>query len=218
MLRSNVIRYAVLAVSANKHTSLFQQDCQVGLAVLGLYELEERKFIYWDKSSACHFSNGMQEEPLYLLPLCKAIKQSIGKTLDSILFTVLTQYMKDYTSQVEGYLKENRLVSETEKKSLFGIVSRELKAEQEPADECKAQVLAVCFDRAVTPAQWVLAEVLLKTGLLDDCFDKQEAKRIRERLQRKPDIPEIHICEKVLDIVDRAYSIGMAVLATMMLN
>ena len=69
MLRSNVIRYAVLAVSANKHTSLFQQDCQVGLAVLGLYELEERKFIYWDKSSACHFSNGMQEEPLYLLPL-----------------------------------------------------------------------------------------------------------------------------------------------------
>ena len=48
MIRSNVIRYAVLAVSANKNSTMFQQDYQVGLAVLGLYELEERKLIFWE--------------------------------------------------------------------------------------------------------------------------------------------------------------------------
>lgn len=150
--------------------------------------MEEGELIFWDEASICYFSNRAQEEPPYLRPLCEAIKWSSSKTLDSILFTVLTQYMKDYTSQVEGYLKDNRLVSEAEKKSLFGIESNELKSEQEPVDECKAQVLALCFDHAVTSAQWVLAEVLLKTGLLGDCFDKQEAKRIQEKLQRKPDI------------------------------
>ena len=109
MIRSNVIRYAVLAVSANKNSTMFQQDYQVGLAVLGLYELEERKLIFWDEASTCHFSSGAQEESPYLCPLCEAIKQSSGKTLDAILFTVLTRYMKVYTDQVEGYLKDNRL-------------------------------------------------------------------------------------------------------------
>ena len=218
MIQSNVIRYAVLVVSAGKNGILFQQDYQVGLVALGLYELEERKLIFWDESSTCHFFNGAQEEPPYLRPLCEAIKRSSSKTLDSILFTVLTQYMKDYAGQVEGYLKDNQLVSETGKKSLFGIERKELKAEQEPVDECKAQVFALCSGHAVTPAQWVLAEVLLKTRLLDDCFDKQEAKHIMEKLKKKPDILETHIGEKALGTVDRAYSIGMAVLATMMLN
>ena len=38
MIRSNVIRYAVLAVSANKNKTLSQQDYQVGLVVMGLAE------------------------------------------------------------------------------------------------------------------------------------------------------------------------------------
>ena len=67
---------------------------------------------------------------------------------------------------------------------LFGLESKELKAEQEPVDECKAQALALCSDHAVTPAQWALAEVLLKTGLLDDCFDEQEVNAIREKPQK----------------------------------
>lgn len=218
MIRSNVIRYAVLAVSANKNTTLFQQDYQVGLAALGLYELEERKFIFWDEASICHFSNGAQEEAAYLRPLCEAIKRSGNKTLDSILFAVLTQCMKDYTGQVEGYLKDNRLISEKVNKSLFGLESKELKAEQDPVDECKAQALALCSDHAVTPAQWVLAEVLLKTGLLDDCFDEQEVNAVREKLQERPDVPELRACEKALDTVNRVCSIGMAVLATTMLS
>ena len=218
MIRSNVIRYAVLAVSANKNSTMFQQDYQVGLAVLGLYELEERKLIFWDEASTCHFSSGAQEEPPYLCPLCEAIKQSSGKTLDAILFTVLTRYMKVYTDQVEGYLKDNRLVSEKVNKSLFGLESKDMKAEQEAVEECKAQVLALCSDHAITPAQWVLAEVLLKTGLLDDSYNQQEAKSIKEKLQERQDIPELRACEKTLGAVDRACSIGMAVLATTMFS
>ncbi len=218
MIRSNVIRYALLAVSANKNTTLFQQDYQVGLAVLGLYELEERKFIFWDETSICHFSNGAHEEPPYQLPLYEAIKRSRSKTLDSILFTVLTQHMKEYAGQVEIYLKDNRLVSETKKKNLFGIECKELKAKQESVDECKAQVLTLCSDHVVTPAQWVLAEVLLKTGLLDDCFDEQEVNAIREKLQERPNVAELHACEKALDTVNKACSIGMAILATAMLS
>ena len=58
----------------------------------------------------------------------------------------------------------------------------------------------------------------MKTGLLDDCFDEQEVNAIREKLQERPNVAELHACEKALDTVNKACSIGMAILATAMLS
>ena len=217
MIRSNVIRFALLAVSANKNDAFFQQDYQAGLVALGLYELQAQKAIVWNEDAMCHISEGQPVESAYLRPLYEAIQQSSSKTLDSILFTVFTQYVTDYTGAVESYLKQKHLVSETVKKGRFGIANKKLEAEQAYVDESRADILALCSGN-VAPAQWVLAKVLLKTGLIYDCFDKQEVESIKEKLQRKPDIPELHVCEKALDIVDRACSIGISVLATMILS
>ena len=41
MMNSNVMRYALLAVSVNKQNHLFQSNYLAGLVALGLYELEE---------------------------------------------------------------------------------------------------------------------------------------------------------------------------------
>ena len=68
----------------------------------------------------CHISEGQPVESAYLRPLYEAIQQSSSKTLDSILFTVFTQYVTDYTGAVESYLKQKHLVSETVKKGGSG--------------------------------------------------------------------------------------------------
>ena len=48
MMNSNVMRYALLAVSVNKQNHLFQSNYLAGLVALGLYELEECGSLTWD--------------------------------------------------------------------------------------------------------------------------------------------------------------------------
>ena len=216
MTDNNVIRYAVLAISAHKDTAVFQQDYLAGLAALGLYELERQGAISWEEKSV-YIVREPLKVPDYLRPLCEAIGSSNGRTIESVLFTMFTKFIKDYVAQVEAYLIESGMVIEKTVKNRLGIERRQLEVNGDYAEMCKTYVLSLCSDVTSEPYKLILVKTLVKTGLIYECFNKQEAKSIKEAVETAMSSQTLDTCDKTLDMIDKACTLCMAALATIML-
>ena len=69
----------------------------------------------------------------------------------------------------------------------------------------------------VTVEQLTLAQVLLKTELLYECFDRQEAKAVKTGLVSAAEQAD-SVSLKLLETIDQAVVLALAAVATIMLS
>ena len=81
----------------------------------------------------------------------------------------------------------------------------------------KQFVLAVTTDEPVTAEQLTLAQVLLKTELLYECFDRQEAKAVKTGLLSAAEQADSGSL-KLLETIDQAVVWALAAVATVVLS
>ena len=211
MMNSNVMRYALLAVSVNKQNHLFQSNYLAGLVALGLYELEECGSLTWD-GERCVLGQPVPEERAYLAGLYQSIAGAADQSMRGLLVMMLKQGAQAFSDQVNQWMVDQGWVTATTKKGLFGVESQR----QEVA-AVKQFALAVTTGQPVTAAQLTLAQVLLKTELLYECFDRQEAKAVKTGLVSAAEQAD-SVSLKLLETIDQAVVLALAAVATVMLS
>ena len=211
MMNSNVMRYALLAVSVNKQNHLFQSNYLAGLVALGLYELEECGSLTWD-GERCVLGQPVPEERAYLAGLYQSIAGAADQSMRGLLVMMLKQGAQAFSDQVNQWMVDQGWVTATTKKGLFGVESQRLEVAA-----VKQFALAVTTGQPVTAAQLTLAQVLLKTELLYECFDRQEAKAVKTGLVSAAEQAD-SVSLKLLETIDQAVVLALAAVATVMLS
>lgn len=216
MMNSNVMRYALLAASVNKQNHLFQSNYLVGLVALGLYELEECGSLTWD-GERCVLGQPVPEERAYLAGLYQSIAGAADQSMRGLLVMMLKQGAQAFSDQVNQWMVDQGWVTSTTKKGLFGVESQRLEADPQEVAAVKQFALAVTTGQPVTAAQLTLAQVLLKTELLYECFDRQEAKAVKTGLVSAAEQAD-SVSLKLLETIDQAVVLALAAVATIMLS
>lgn len=216
MMNSNVMRYALLAASVNKQNHLFQSNYLAGLVALGLYELEECGSLTWD-GERCVLGQPVPEERAYLAGLYQSIAGAADQSMRGLLVMMLKQGAQAFSDQVNQWMVDQGWVTATTKKGLFGVESQRLEADPQEVAAVKQFVLAVTIGQPVKAAQLTLAQVLLKTELLYECFDWQEAKAVKTGLVSAAEQAD-SVSLKLLETIDQAVVLALAAVATIMLS
>ena len=216
MMNSNVMRYALLAASVNKQNHLFQSNSLAGLVALGLYELEECGSLTWD-GERCVLGQPVPEERAYLAGLYQSIAGAADQSMRGLLVMMLKQGAQAFSDQVNQWMVDQGWVTATTKKGLFGVESQRLEADPQEVAAVKQFALAVTTGQPVTAAQLTLAQVLLKTELLYECFDRQEAKAVKTGLVSAAEQAD-SVSLKLLETIDQAVVLALAAVATIMLS
>lgn len=216
MMNSNVMRYALLAVSVNKQNHLFQSNYLAGLVALGLYELEECGSLTWN-GERCVLGQPVPEERAYLAGLYQSIAGAADQSMRGLLVMMLKQGAQAFSDQVNQWMVDQGWVTATTKKGLFGVESQRLEADPQEVAAVKQFALAVTTGQPVTAAQLTLAQVLLKTELLYECFDRQEAKAVKTGLVSAAEQAD-GVSLKLLETIDQAVVLALAAVATIMLS
>lgn len=216
MMNSNVMRYALLAVSVNKQNHLFQSNYLAGLVALGLYELEECGSLTWN-GERCVLGQPVPEERAYLAGLYQSIAGAADQSMRGLLVMMLKQGAQAFSDQVNQWMVDQGWVTATTKKGLFGVESQRLEADPQEVAAVKQFALAVTTGQSVKAAQLTLAQVLLKTELLYECFDRQEAKAVKTGLVSAAEQAD-SVSLKLLEIIDQAVVLALAAVATIMLS
>lgn len=216
MMNSNVMRYALLAVSVNKQNHLFQSNYLAGLVALGLYELEECGSLTWN-GERCVLGQPVPEERAYLAGLYQSIAGAADQSMRGLLVMMLKQGAQAFSDQVNQWMVDQGWVTATTKKGLFGVESQRLEADPQEVAAVKQFALAVTTGQPVTAAQLTLAQVLLKTELLYECFDRQEAKAVKTGLVSAAEQAD-SVSLKLLETIDQAVVLALAAVATIMLS
>ncbi len=216
MMNSNVMRYALLAASVNKQNHLFQSNYLAGLVALGLYELEECGSLTWD-GERCVLGQPVPEERAYLAGLYQSIAGAADQSMRGLLVMMLKQGAQAFSDQVNQWMVDQGWVTATTKKGLFGVESQRLEADPQEVAAVKQFALAVTTGQPVTAAQLTLAQVLLKTELLYECFDRQEAKAVKTGLVSAAEQAD-SVSLKLLETIDQAVVLALAAVATIMLS
>lgn len=216
MMNSNVMRYALLAVSVNKQNHLFQSNYLAGLVALGLYELEECGSLTWD-GERCVLGQPVPEERAYLAGLYQSIAGAADQSMRGLLVMMLKQGAQAFSDQVNQWMVDQGWVTATTKKGLFGVESQRLEADPQEVAAVKQFALAVTTGQPVTVEQLTLAQVLLKTELLYECFDRQEAKAVKTGLVSVAEQAD-SVSLKLLETIDQAVVLALAAVATVMLS
>ena len=206
MMNSNVMRYALLAASVNKQNHLFQSNYLAGLVALGLYELEECGSLTWD-GERCVLGQPVPEERAYLAGLYQSIAGAADQSMRGLLVMMLKQGAQAFSDQVNQWMVDQGWVTATTKKGLFGVESQRLEADPQEVAAVKQ------FALAVTTGQ----PVLLKTELLYECFDRQEAKAVKTGLVSAAEQAD-SVSLKLLETIDQAVVLALAAVATIMLS
>ena len=202
MMNSNVMRYALLAASVNKQNHLFQSNYLAGLVALGLYELEECGSLTWD-GERCVLGQPVPEERAYLAGLYQSIAGAADQSMRGLLVMMLKQGARAFSDQVNQWMVDQGWVTATTKKGLFGVESQRLEADPQEVAAVKQFALAVTTGQPVTAEQLTLAQVLLKTELLYECFDRQEAKAVKTGLVSAAEQAD-SVSLKLLETIDQA--------------
>ena len=216
MMNSNVMRYALLAASVNKQNHLFQSNYLAGLVALGLYELEECGSLTWD-GERCVLGQPVPEERAYLAGLYQSIAGAADQSMRGLLVMMLKQGAQAFSDQVNQWMVDQGWVTATTKKGLFGVASQRLEADPQEVAAVKQFALAVTTGQPVTAEQLTLAQVLLKTELLYECFDRQEAKAVKTGLVSAAEQAD-SVSLKLLETIDQAVVLALAAVATIMLS
>ena len=216
MMNSNVMRYALLAASVNKQNHLFQSNYLAGLVALGLYELEECGSLTWD-GERCVLGQPVPEERAYLAGLYQSIAGAADQSMRGLLVMMLKQGAQAFSDQVNQWMVDQGWVTATTKKGLFGVESQRLEADPQEVAAVKQFALAVTTGQPVTAAPLTLAQVLLKTELLYECFDRQEAKAVKTGLVSAAEQAD-SVSLKLLETIDQAVVLALAAVATIMLS
>lgn len=216
MMNSNVMRYALLAASVNKQNHLFQSNYLAGLVALGLYELEECGSLTWD-GERCVLGQPVPEERAYLAGLYQSIAGAADQSMRGLLVMMLKQGAQAFSDQVNQWMVDQGWVTATTKKGLFGVESQRLEADPQEVAAVKQFALAVTTGQPVTAAQLTLAQVLFKTELLYECFDRQEAKAVKTGLVSAAEQAD-SVSLKLLETIDQAVVLALAAVATIMLS
>lgn len=216
MMNSNVMRYALLAVSVNKQNHLFQSNYLAGLVALGLYELEECGSLTWN-GERCVLGQPVPEERAYLAGLYQSIAGAADQSMRGLLVMMLKQGAQAFSDQVNQWMVDQGWVTATTKKGLFGVESQRLEADPQEVAAVKQFALAVTTGQPVTVEQLTLAQVLLKTELLYECFDRQEAKAVKTGLVSAAEQAD-SVSLKLLETIDQAVVLALAAVATIMLS
>ena len=216
MMNSNVMRYALLAASVNKQNHLFQSNYLAGLVALGLYELEECGSLTWD-GERCVLGQPVPEERAYLAGLYQSIAGAADQSMRGLLVMMLKQGAQAFSDQVNQWMVDQGWVTATTKKGLFGVESQRLEADPQEVAAVKQFALAVTTGQPVTAAQLTWAQVLLKTELLYECFDRQEAKAVKTGLVSAAEQAD-SVSLKLLETIDQAVVLALAAVATIMLS
>ena len=216
MMNSNVMRYALLAVSVNKQNHLFQSNYLAGLVALGLYELEECGSLTWN-GERCVLGQPVPEERAYLAGLYQSIAGAADQSMRGLLVMMLKQGAQAFSDQVNQWMVDQGWVTATTKKGLFGVESQRLEADPQEVAAVKQFALAVTTGQSVKAAQLTLAQVLLKTELLYECFDRQEAKAVKTGLVSAAEQAD-SVSLKLLETIDQAVVLALAAVATIMLS
>lgn len=216
MVTSNVMRCALLAASVNKQNHLFQSNYLAGLAALGLYELEACGSLTWD-GDRCVLGQPVPEERAYLAGLYQSIAGEADHSMRGLLGMMLKQGAQAFSEQVNQWMVDQGWVTVTTKKGLFGVESQRLEAAPQEVAAVKQFVLAVTTGEPVTAEQLTLAQVLLKTELLYECFDRQEAKAVKTGLLSAAEQADSGSL-KLLETIDQAVVWALAAVATVVLS
>ena len=216
MMNSNVMRYALLAASVNKQNHLFQSNYLAGLVALGLYELEECGSLTWD-GERCVLGQPVPEERAYLAGLYQSIAGAADQSMRGLLVMMLKQGAQAFSDQVNQWMVDQGWVTATTKKGLFGVESQRLEADPQEVAAVKQFALAVTTGQPVTVEQLTLAQVLLKTELLYECFDRLEAKAVKTGLVSAAEQAD-SVSLKLLETIDQAVVLALAAVATIMLS
>lgn len=216
MMNSNVMRYALLAASVNKQNHLFQSNYLAGLVALGLYELEECGSLTWDEER-CVLGQPVPEERAYLARLYQSIAGAADQSMRGLLVMMLKQGAQAFSDQVNQWMVDQGWVTATTKKGLFGVESQRLEADPQEVAAVKQFTLAVTTGQPVTAEQLTLAQVLLKTELLYECFDRQEAKAVKTGLVSAAEQTD-SVSLKLLETIDQAVVLALAAAATIVLS
>lgn len=216
MMNSNVMRYALLAASVNKQNHLFQSNYLAGLVALGLYELEECGSLTWD-GERCVLGQPVPEERAYLAGLYQSIAGAADQSMRGLLVMMLKQGAQAFSDQVNQWMVDQGWVTAITKKGLFGVESQRLEADPQEVAAVKQFTLAVTTGQPVTAEQLTLAQVLLKTELLYECFERQEAKAVKTGLVSAAEQAD-SVSLKLLETIDQAVVLALAAVATIMLS
>ena len=216
MMNSNVMRYALLAASVNKQNHLFQSNYLAGLVALGLYELEECGSLTWD-GERCVLGQPVPEERAYLTGLYQSIAGAADQSMRGLLGMMLKQGAQAFSDQVNQWMVDQGWVTATTKKGLFGVESQRLEADPQEVAAVKQFTLTVTTGQPVTAEQLTLAQVLLKTELLYECFDRQEAKAVKTGLVSAAEQTD-SVSLKLLETIDQAVVLALAAVATIVLS
>ena len=216
MMNSNVMRYALLAASVNKQNHLFQSNYLAGLVALGLYELEECGSLTWD-GERCVLGQPVPEERAYLAGLYQSIAGAADQSMRGLLVMMLKQGAQAFSDQVNQWMVDQGWVTAITKKGLFGVESQRLEADPQEVAAVKQFTLAVTTGQPVTAEQLTLAQVLLKTELLYECFDRQEAKAVKTGLVSAAEQTD-SVSLKLLETIDQAVVLALAAVATIVLS
>lgn len=216
MITSNVMRYALLAASVNKQNQVFQSNYLAGLVALGLYELEECGSLTCE-GERCVLGQPVPEERSYLAGLYQAIGSEQEPSMRGILEIMLKQGAREFSQQVNQWMERQGWVVVTKKKGLFGVESQHMEADAAEVADDKRFVLAVTTGELVTAEQLILAQVLLKTELLYECFDRQEAKAVKNGLLSAAEQVDSGSL-KLLETIDQAVCLALAAVATIVLS
>ena len=216
MMNSNVMRYALLAASVNKQNRLFQSNYLAGLVALGLYELEECGSLTWD-GERCVLGQPVPKERAYLAGLYQSIAGAADQSMRGLLVMMLKQGAQAFSDQVNQWMVDQGWVTAITKKGLFGVESQRLEADPQEVAAVKQFALAVTTGQPVTAEQLTLAQVLLKTELLYECFDRQEAKAVKTGLVSAAEQTD-SVSLKLLETIDQAVVLALAAVATIVLS
>ena len=216
MVTSNVMRCALLAASVNKQNHLFQSNYLAGLVALGLYELEECGSLTWD-GERCVLGQPVPEERAYLAGLYQSIAGAADQSMRGLLVMMLKQGAQAFSDQVNQWMVDQGWVTAITKKGLFGVESQRLEADPQEVAAVKQFTLAVTTGQPVTAEQLTLAQVLLKTELLYECFDRQEAKAVKTGLVSAAEQTD-SVSLKLLETIDQAVVLALAAVATIVLS
>ncbi len=216
MMNSNVMRYALLAASVNKQNRLFQSNYLAGLVALGLYELEECGSLTWD-GERCVLGQPVPKERAYLAGLYQSIAGAADQSMRGLLVMMLKQGAQAFSDQVNQWMVDQGWVTAITKKGLFGVESQRLEADPQEVAAVKQFALAVTTGEPVTAEQLTLAQVLLKTELLYECFDRQEAKAVKTGLVSAAEQTD-SVSLKLLETIDQAVVLALAAVATIVLS
>lgn len=138
-------------------------------------------------------------------------------SMRGLLGMMLKQGAQAFSEQVNQWMVDQGWVTVTTKKGLFGVESQRLEADPQEVAAVKQFVLAVTTGEPVTAEQLTLAQVLLKTELLYECFDRQEAKAVKTGLLSAAEQADSGSL-KLLETIDQAVVWALAAVATVVLS